>query len=147
MTLYNYVVDHTDRSACRCGKCIDAPPPEAEKTVDIGHNLKHTVNMYFFDVSARNDPTVEEFTKFTESHKGDFVDINPLDGKEHNYMEIGAWIGDQGVAMQYMALGELLGLWRIMTPAVILNLDDPTQKNLADQMAGMGMISILPNPK
>lgn len=146
MNITEYVVQHTERTACRCGKCIDAPP-EPEKTVDIGSILVHTVNMYFFDVSAKNEPTAEEFKNLTNAHQSDFVDVNPLDGKEHNYMEIGAWIGDQGVAMQYMALGELLGLWKIMTPAAILDINNPEQKMLADQMAGMGMVSILPNKK
>jgi len=34
-------------------------------------------------------------------------------------------------------------LWQIMQPGMLLNVNDPEQKVLADQMAGMGMISIV----
>lgn len=150
MNLHEYVRNHTERSSCRCGscgKCIDAPPGP-ERTVEIGKMLaNHTVNMYFFDVSSRNNPTPEEFVALTQSHQGEFADVNPLDGKEHSYIELGGWIGDQGLAIQYMALGQLLGLWQTMTPAAILDVNDPEQKSLADQMAGMGMVSILPRPE
>lgn len=148
MNLHEYVRNHTDRGPCRCGKCIDAPPPGPERTVELGKMLaQHTVNMYFFDVSARNNPNVEEFVALTQAHQGEFADVNPLDGEEHGYMELGGWIGDQGLAMQYMALGQLLGLWQTITPAAILDVNDPAQKPLADQMAGMGMVSILPRPE
>jgi len=66
---------------------------------------------------------------------------------EHSYFELGGWIGDQGLAMQYMALGKILGLWQVMHPGMILNVNDPAQKQLADQMAGAGMVSILGNKK
>ena len=33
-----------------------------------------------------------------------------------SYIEIGAEIGDQGAAFQLFALGEVLGLWRVVTP-------------------------------
>jgi len=148
MNIQEYVRNHTNRSACRCGKCIDAPPPGPERTVEIGRMLAaHTVNMYFFDVSARGEPTAEEFVNLTKACRGEFEEVNPLDGEEHSYIQLGGWIGDQGLAMQYMALGHLLGLWQVMTPAAILDVNDPQQKALADQMAGAGMVSILPRPK
>lgn len=138
MNLAEYVVNHTERNACRCGKCIDSGEDRQLQG--------HTVNMYFFDVSACNNPTPEEFVKLTKAHRGEFGDVDPLDGKEHSYMELGGWIGDQGLAMQYMALGQLLGLWRTMTPAAILNVNDPQQKAVADIMAGSGLVSIMPRP-
>ena len=60
-----------------------------------------------------------------------------LDGKEHSYMEIGGDIGDQGRALMAMGLGAILGLWNLLTPAM-LGLDREMQL----QMAGMGLLSI-----
>lgn len=34
-----------------------------------------------------------------------------------SYIEVGAQIGDQGAAFQLFALGKVLGLWDVMTPA------------------------------
>ena len=134
--LAKFVVNHTLRSACRCGKCIDPGNPDV-------YLLPHTVNMYFFDVCAVENPTVEEFLQLTKEHQGDFAELDPLDGKEHSYIEVGGWIGDQGLAMQYMGLGKLLGVWNIMHPGMLPGID----KALADQMAGMGLVSIVPKPK
>lgn len=135
--LADYVVNHTLRSACTCGKCIDAGDPNV-------FLLPHTVNMYFFNVCAVNNPDAAEFKKLVAEHTGSFCDCNPFDGKEHSYMELGGWIGDQGLAMQFMALGELLDCWKVMQPGMIFDVNDPKMKGIADQMAGMGMVSILP---
>jgi hypothetical protein len=54
-----------------------------------------------------------------------------------SYIEIGGWIGDQTLALQFMALGELHGLWQVMTPAVI-----GATGQMADELAGRGMIMI-----
>jgi len=133
--LSRFVADHTARNACRCGKCGDPGDPNV-------FLLPHTVNMYFFDVCSVNNPLKEEFLELIAKHSGDFNDMNPLEG-EHSYIEVGGWIGDQGIGLQFMALGKLLGLWEIMQPGMILNINDPRQKQLADQMAGMGMVSII----
>lgn len=138
--LVQFVVDHTLRSACRCGKCIDPGDPNV-------FLLPHTVNMFFFDVCAVNNPLKEEFLALIAKHEGEFGTVmNPLEG-EHSYIEVGGWIGDQGLGMQFMALGKLLGVWGIMHPGMILNVNDPQQKVLAEQMAGMGMVSIVPASK
>lgn len=96
------------------------------------------VDMIFFNVKAINDPKADDLIKLVkESVKGDFLDLNMFDGKEHGYMEIGGWIGDQGLAMQLMALGKSLKLWELMTPAML-----PLTMEMQEELAGMGMISI-----
>lgn len=36
-----------------------------------------------------------------------------------SYIEVGAEIGDQGAAFQLFALGKVLGLWEVITPATL----------------------------
>ena len=57
--------------------------------------------------------------ELTQKHRGEFGDCDPMDGGEHNYMELGGWIGDQGIAMQYMGLGVLLGVFNLLSPAML----------------------------
>lgn len=125
-----YVANHTDRGECKCGKCFDTgskPDPQG-----------HTVDMVFFLVSKLGAPTLEEFKKQTSAWKGVYVDYDPFDGQEHNYIDLGAWIGDQALALQYMALGTLLGGFELLTPKTVLGLEGRP----AMQMAMMGMVSI-----
>jgi hypothetical protein len=132
MNLQQYVYNYTERNTCRCGKCFISG---ANKPM-----VGHTVDMFFFDVCAKNEPDVNIFKKLIKEHQGEWSECNPLDDEEHGYIEIGGWIGDQGLALQFMALGKILGLWGIMQPTMIgLQRDDPTAK----LMAGMGMVSIV----
>lgn len=52
-----------------------------------------------------------------------------------SYIEVGAAIGDQGAAFQLFAVGEVLDLWKVITPAR-LGITGP----MADQMAGSGFV-------
>lgn len=136
MTLPEYVLQHTQRGECRCGKCIDAHEGPEPKPTD------HTVDMLFFRVSVSpdSDTNAFDFAILTANHHGEFADLNPFDGKEHCYLELGAWIGDQGIAMQYMALGVRLGVFRLLSPVTMLGLqpDDPITRT----MIGAGYLSI-----
>jgi hypothetical protein len=84
--------------------------------------------------------TVEMFKKATidyHNRYGQLV-VNPFDGKEHNYLEIGAWIGDQGLGMQFMALGVLLGVFDLLTPITVLGVTG----EVAMMLAGSGFVAI-----
>ncbi len=98
------------------------------------------ITVEFFDVNITAEPDAANLKTLIENHVGEFsTEINLFDDKEHNYLELGAWIGDQGMAMRMMALGSHLKLWKLMTPTSMLpELDDHVKK----QMAGMGMICI-----
>lgn len=129
-----YVSEHSERGTCRCGKCADHPG------IDI-QPQGHTADLVFFQVCARNEPDAHAFRALIESAKsGEFCDLDPWDGKEHGYMEVGGWIGDQGLALQFIGLGSILGLWKLMTPKMLPGLPD----DLVMQMAGMGMVTIMP---
>lgn len=131
--LVDYVLAHTQRNECHC--CHEHVDPLS---------AKDKVDMFFFEVTATNDPDADTLKRLIAEHKGEFGDMNPLEG-EHSYIEVGGYIGDQGIGMQFMALGKLLGLWEVATPINMLRLerDNP----LAQQMAGMGYVSIIPGSK
>ena len=130
MKLAEYVIKHTERGACTCGKCIDAPGnPQALQPQG------HTAELVFFKVAMKGDPDKTEFQNMVCAEYPHW-----LDGAEHSYLEMGANIGDQGLAMQVMGLGALLGVWSLYTPCSLLDLkpDDP----LAKEAAGLGYITI-----
>lgn len=135
MTLPEFVLSLTTRGECKCGRCQDvgtAPDPDHP----------HTVDMVFFKVAPTGElPNLDAFIAFSHTHTaahGD--DVNPFDGKEHSYLELGGWIGDQGIAMQYMALGVMLGAFSLLSPYTMLRL--PAGDPLALSMAGAGYVSI-----
>ena len=133
--LGEFVLQHAERGACTCGRCKDAPEHPEEHQPD-----GHTADMIFFKVKARGEPDAGEFKKLISQHAGSFNNIDPLDGTEHNYLELGGWLGDQGLALMFMGLGTLLGLWQLLTPVTMLKLE--SNEPLARQMANAGMLSI-----
>lgn len=139
--LSEFVRAHTERGECRCGKCADAGPAE-------NRPRGHTVDLHFFKVALRGDESPErlaaELRALSESHNGEFGDVNPLDGIEHNYIEMGAWLGSQEGAFLYMGLAALTGIAEVLTPEAILGEDAP--RDLVDQMAGMGFITMRAKP-
>jgi hypothetical protein len=54
-----------------------------------------------------------------------------------SYIEVGAEIGDQGAAFQLFALGQVLGLWKVITPKVL-----GFEGAEAREFAGRGLIMI-----
>ena len=121
--LITFVTDHTIRGECQCGRCIDkgkdCPAPE------------HSVNVHFFWVSAKGEPTKDEFLRLIKEF---YPDLDRLRGGP-SYIELGGALGSQDTALRFIGLGELVGLWKAITPATFGA--DETQ---ASQLAGMGMV-------
>ncbi len=136
MTIQQFVGEHTERGQCRCGECADGR--------DGLDPTGHTVDMVFFSACKKGDPHKAEFTRLTKAFVGEFADVDPLDGKEHDYIELGGWIGDQGMAMQYMALGSMIGAFKLSTPITVFGLKpgDP----LAMRAAQAGLLSVVALP-
>ena len=134
-TLRMYVANHTRTGACICGMCLDAPK-DAAKCQPSGD----TANVVFFKVKVVDNPDVDSFKQLIVQHKGEFMDIDVFDGAEHNYIDIGAWIGDQSAALAFMGMGNLLGLWELTTP---LSMGLPA--DMCNTLAQNGMISIKAN--
>ena len=139
--LIDYVTAHSKRGTCMCGRCIDAVKnPEQQQPEG------HSADLVFFKVSKDDDATQQELERLVRKNRsGEFASVDPFDGEEHSYIEIGAWIGDQGLAMQLMGLGFLLGSWKLLTPKTVFG--DILDENMVQQMAGMGMVSIKASSK
>ncbi len=132
--LAKYVIEHCVRGDCIYGECADT---SAKKFQPDGH----TVDVQFFKVvlknSGLNDTDKEiiknDFERLIKNHKGIYRDIDIFDGNEYNFIDIGAWIGNQGVALTFMDMGELLGMWSVVTPnSVASNFSEETKSMLAD---------------
>jgi hypothetical protein len=115
------------------------PAPEGTETADL----------VFFKVwvDPKNSTAmnvVDLKTLIKQGKQGVFTDVDLFDGKEHSYIELGAWIGDQGLALRLMGLGALLGFWKLLTPKSVLGkiVDDDMERELA----GRGMVTIVAAP-
>jgi hypothetical protein len=98
-----------------------------------------TVDVYFFKVAATAKPPQEAtLRKLVSEHQGVFTQCDPFDGQEHGYIELGAWIGDQGLALQFMGACVLAGFCEILTPKMLPGLPE----NLMQQMAGAGLVTL-----
>lgn len=134
MKLADYVNTYAIRGACTCGKCIDVPDNPKKHQPD-----GHTIDLTFFKVAARERAKKEDFLHFVEQ---DFPQW--LDGKEHNYLQCGADIGDQGICLMAFGLGHLLGVWKCLCPETMMPFLDNELKIV---MAGRGMIAINSQPE
>lgn len=130
--LRDFISIHVQRGDCTCGKCIDAPENPEDKQPN-----GHAIDLTFFEMSLVCEPNKEEFEELV---KAEFPQW--LDGKEHNYIEIGGDLGDQGYALMCIGLGHLLGLWKALTPDIVI---PGLPEDLKMKMAGMGMIALQAN--
>jgi hypothetical protein len=130
MTLTEYVMKHARRGSCQCGKCIDAPK-------DPMQSGKHSVDLTFFSVSA-DFPALANPKTFCDMAHSEYPEW--FDGKEHNYIEIGAQLGDQGLALMTIGLGHLLGAWKALSPNIVLPW---MPEDVRMKMAGAGMVSLM----
>lgn len=110
-------------------------------TEQVQDNTLDSVSVYFFNVRKRADSTLtaeELVTALSKAEHGYYAEI-PLERlvQGPSYIELGAWIGDQGNAMALMGLGEILGLWKVITPAT---LHMPVESHA--QLAGSGFVML-----
>ena len=126
--LWRFVQEHTVRGACTCGQCVDAPanPQDLQPA-------GHTVDLTFFKIALQGDPDVDRFKELAAPLMPD---------RETSFIQLGGVLGDQGFAMQTMALGHLLGVWRLRSPDT--EFKDLIDEDLKQAMAGRGMVTIEP---
>lgn len=115
----------------------------------LSHAVKCTpaegADVVFFAVKELADATAAGLREVVTAHRsnGDVPDL--FDGREHSYIEIGAWLDDQGLALVLMGLGARLGLWTLLTPRNMLTADASEAQKL--ELAGQGLVTIIaPQP-
>lgn len=132
--LIDYVQTFAIRGECQCGKCIDR-----KEGPDI--DPSHSADLMFFRVHAAPGADKVTLEKLVRANmRGSYCNVDLFDGKEHGYMELGGWIGDQGLAMQLMGLGAVLHLWNLTTPRSVFGKMLPDEKLM--EMAGVGYVTI-----
>lgn len=101
------------------------------------HNV-HFMRIATDEAATDPAPLVALLERCLTERAGEFgeFDRDRLTGGP-SYIELGGWVGDQGLAFQLMACGEAAGLWGIISPEK-LGITGPE----ADQLAGNGMVMI-----
>lgn len=103
---------------------------------------RHTVDCHFVTVGFTEHAPSWSHQQFYDAilacPHGEFRDM-PLERWQGGptYIEIGGWIGDQSLALLFMALGQEHGLWHVVTPARL-----GFTGAQADDMAGRGMVLV-----
>lgn len=97
-------------------------------------------DVIFFKVKATPDANAEELKAAIVAHEGEFNEVDLFDGKEHGYIELGGWVGDQGFALMLIGLGAELGLWKLLTPKTVLG--DTLPDEMVMGLAGQGLITM-----
>jgi len=122
------VEKHIEKSGLEVTEIFAMPPSDAP----VAEALER-IDMEFLVIGVDKEKA--------EQHKAELVEIlntypqpDRLAGGP-SYIEVGAEIGDQGAAFQLFALGKVLGLWDVITPAT-MGITGPEAK----QMAGMGFV-------
>jgi hypothetical protein len=108
---------------------VDAMPAES----DLVDGLK-VIDLVLLKVGVEPDCAAkhkEELVKLIEPLRT-ILEPGP------SYITIGGYIGDQGTAFQLMAIGEVLGLWTVITPRLFGINEEPQ----LTQAAGQGLIMI-----
>lgn len=100
-----------------------------------------SINLDLACVKVTGDVDAEHFRALlSQNVAGCFGDIDFSEAKERGYIEIGGWIGDQGLALRFMALGSSLGVFKLLTPSIMLpGIDAAT----ASGMARSGMVTVV----
>jgi hypothetical protein len=67
-------------------------------------------------VSAVNGPRRDEFLKFVRLHIEKKPGCDPLDGQVHGLEELTRWIGIRELALRFIGLGVILGVFQLAKP-------------------------------
>ena len=100
-----------------------------------------SADMCFFKVALRNGPSAMTLEKLIRDRGPGEPAVNIFDHIEHSYIELGAWLGSQELALRLMGMGDLLGLWKLLTPKTVLG--DKITPVQVDHLASSGMVTII----
>lgn len=109
----------------------------AGDTAPVGQKA---VQLIFMDVIPSENADAGTLRELIGEHQGAFGDVNPFDGSEHSYIELGGWLGSQQYALALIGLGTHLGLWSLLSPRTML--PGVLTHEQEQALAGQGLISI-----
>jgi|AGTN01.3.fsa_nt_gi hypothetical protein len=122
MNLRQFIAAHSVNLPCTCS--------EGDKAGNI--------SMGFFHVELKDAPAdaAEQLKKLIAEQKPAWCDdVNPLDGQPHDFVELGAWLGDQESALRLIAIGDLLGLWKAYVGNVVALVPTELMRQLEEEAA------------
>lgn len=102
-----------------------------EHTTPVAIGTPDSVSVHFFAVVSVNNPTKEELLSILQT---EYPDMERIKGGP-SYIEIGAELGSQEIALQLIGLGGLVKLWPVVTPTVL-----KITGAEADELAGKGLV-------
>lgn len=124
------------------GRCTIASSAPVVSTPELGIVDVHFFRVGFTDEAADKDRFLTLLAAALNG-PGEFVEVDAKRlAQGPSYIELGAWIGSQDLALRLMALGERHELWTVVTPEK-LGITDP---KVAAERAGLGLVMISPSP-
>lgn len=128
----------------RKGKVIERIPAGTRVTamphVDDAPKGLRLIDVHYFVVGVDQD-SAEACRDDLVALLADYPDPEKLRSGP-SYITVGAHLGDQAMAFRLFALGEVLGLWKLVTPALM-----KLEGEMAEQAAGNGFIMITGYPR
>ena len=112
-----------------------------DHSISVDTAAEGTVSVHFFHVLPTNGFDKDEFARlfndWLANGPGAFDEapvLKEIQGGP-SYIRWGYWIGDQGLALTLMGLGQAAGLWTVATPSTL-----GIEGERADELAGLGMV-------
>ena len=97
------------------------------------------VDMILTGVKLNIGDVTAEVVRQAISEYGGMLDI--FDGKEHSFIQMGGWLGDQGYALRLMALLSKLEMVNLLTPKTVIGAK--ISDEMAVSLAGQGLMTIV----
>lgn len=124
------VLEEKDMGPLKVISINDFPSQEEIGDTENTHKL---VDLHFIDVLV-HEKRAEQCREDFIYQLNNFPDKHMLAGGP-SYIALGGVLGDQTLALQFLAMGDALGLWKAVTPKTI-GIEGP----MADELAGRGYV-------
>jgi len=111
------------------------------QTVIVQESTDKTADLVFFKVEIKEDTSAEILSNLIDTYTELNYDLFLESNKEYNYITLGAWLGDQGLALKFIGMCSLLKLGDLLTPYTIFG--EAVPKEMVSQLAGQGLVSIV----
>lgn len=114
------------------------------QTVIVQESTDKSADLVFFKVEIKEDTSAETLSNLIDTYTELNYDLFLESNKEYNYITLGAWLGDQGLALKFIGMCSLLKLGNLLTPYTVFGVI--MTKDVASQLAGQGLVSIIFKP-